>query len=229
MGAVAVDGSRPTSFWNTRVAETDYPRLEGELAVDVAVIGGGIVGVTAAMLLKRSGRRVALLEAKRVGRQVTGHSNAKITSQHSLIYADLIERLGEDAAQCYADANQAAIQHIADQVAEHEIACDFERRPAYCFTQAPERVERVEAEFEAATQLGLPASLHGTTDLPYPVQAALRFDDQAQLNPTAYFCDLASRVAGDGSHLLERTRCSRWRMASRAPCGPSTARCAPAR
>jgi glycine/D-amino acid oxidase-like deaminating enzyme/nitrite reductase/ring-hydroxylating ferredoxin subunit len=64
----------------------------------------------------------------------------------------------------------------------------------------------VEAEFEAATRLGLSASLHGETDLPYPVQAALRFDDQAQINPTAYVCDLARRIAGDGSHLLERTR-----------------------
>lgn len=201
-----MDGSRPVSFWNARVRETAYPRLERNLEVDVAVVGGGIAGTTAATLLKRSGRRVALIEARRVGRQVTGHSNAKITSQHSLIYADLIERLGEDAAQRYADANQAALQRIADWVAEHAIECDFERRPAYCFTQAPDHVERVEAEFDAATQLGLPASLHGSTDLPYPVQAALRFDDQAQLNPTAYVCDLAARLAGDGSHVLERTR-----------------------
>jgi glycine/D-amino acid oxidase-like deaminating enzyme/nitrite reductase/ring-hydroxylating ferredoxin subunit len=205
-GSSGVNGPRPVSFWNTRVVETDYARLEGDLAVDVAVIGGGIAGMTAAVLLKRSGRRVALLEARRVGRQVTGHSNAKLTSQHSLIYADLIERLGEDAAQHYADANQAALQHIATWVAEHEVDCDFERKPAYCFTQAPDRVERIEAEFEAATQLGLPASLHGETDLPYPVQAALRFDDQAQLNPTAYVCDLAAQVAGDASHVFERSR-----------------------
>lgn len=78
----------------------------------MAVIGGGIAGITAAMLLKRSGTLVALLEGCRVGRQVTGHSNAKITSQHSLIYADLIERLGEEAAQLYADANQAGLQRI---------------------------------------------------------------------------------------------------------------------
>ena len=154
-----MDGSRPASYWNSRVAETDYPRLEGEVAVDDAVIGGGIAGITAATLLKRSGRRVALLEARRVGRQVTGHSNAKITSQHSLIYADLIQRLGEDAAQLYADANQAALELIAGWVAERAIDCAFERRPAYCFPPAPDRVARVEAEFVAATQLGLPASL----------------------------------------------------------------------
>jgi glycine/D-amino acid oxidase-like deaminating enzyme/nitrite reductase/ring-hydroxylating ferredoxin subunit len=188
------------------VAETAYPRLEGDLTVDVAVIGGGIAGVTAATLLKLSGKRVALLEALRVGRQVTGHSNAKITSQHSLIYADLTLRLGEEAAQLYADANQAALARIADWVAERGIDCAFERRPAYCFTQAPDRRERIEAEFEAATRLGLPASLHRQSDLPYPIEAALRFDDQAQFNPTAYVRALAGRLAGDGSHVLERTR-----------------------
>jgi glycine/D-amino acid oxidase-like deaminating enzyme len=49
------------------------------------VIGAGIVGLTAAYLLASAGLSVAVVEALRVGRQVTGRSTAKITSQHSLI------------------------------------------------------------------------------------------------------------------------------------------------
>ena len=64
----------------------------------------------------------------------------------------------------------------------------------------------IEAEYEAAVQLGLPASLHSEIGLPYPVQFAIRFDDQAQFNPTAYVRDLAASVPGDQSFVFERTR-----------------------
>jgi glycine/D-amino acid oxidase-like deaminating enzyme/nitrite reductase/ring-hydroxylating ferredoxin subunit len=201
-----VFAGRPTSVWNDNVSITDYPELAGEVDVDVAVVGGGIAGVTTALLLKLSGKRVALLEARRVGRQVTGHSNAKITSLHSLIYADLIARLGEDAAGLYGEAHEAAIRRIAEWVDQRGIGCDFERRPAYTFTQRPDRVARIEAEYEAATELGLPASLHSDIGLPYGVQSAIRFDDQAQFNPTAYVRDLAASLPGDQSFVFERTR-----------------------
>ena len=197
---------RPKSVWNQNVPITDHPQLSGEVEVDVAVVGGGIAGVTTALLLKLSGKRVALLEARWVGRQVTGHSNAKITSLHSLVYADLMARLGEDAARLYGEANEAAIRRIAEWVEERGIDCGFERRPAYTFTQRPDRVAEIEAEYEAAVQLGLPASLHSEIGLPYPVQSAIRFDDQAQFNPTAYVRDLAASVPGDQSFLFERTR-----------------------
>jgi glycine/D-amino acid oxidase-like deaminating enzyme/nitrite reductase/ring-hydroxylating ferredoxin subunit len=170
------------------------------------VIGGGIVGVTAAVLLMRQGKTVALLEARRIGRQVTGRSTAKVTSLHSLIYADLIERLGEERARLYGEANQAGIERIAAFVAEKGIACGFERQPAYPFTQDRGRVARIEAEVEAARRLGLPASLVRETELPYPIAAAVRFDHQAQFNPTAYLRALGDEISGGGSHVFERTR-----------------------
>src|SRR5690606_30357409 len=83
---------------------------------------------------------------------------------------------------------------------------DFEWRPAYTFTQRPDRVADIEAECAAAIELGLPASLQREIGLPYPVQAAVRFDDQAQFNPTAYVRDLAASIPGDQSFLFERTR-----------------------
>jgi ribulose 1,5-bisphosphate synthetase/thiazole synthase len=47
------------SYWESSSSISRYPRLDRDLTVDVAVIGGGITGFTAAYLLKRSGRSVA--------------------------------------------------------------------------------------------------------------------------------------------------------------------------
>jgi len=66
-------------------------------------------------------------------------------------------------------------------VRQHEIDCDWERRPAYAYTEDEFYVGQIEQEVEAAQQAGLPASLSEQTDLPWPVKAAVRFDDQVQL------------------------------------------------
>lgn len=95
---------RMRGYWNTTAAPVDFPRLEGEKTVDVAIIGGGIVGVTTARLLKDRGWSVALLDALRVGRQVTGQSTAKVTSQHGLLYQTLESSFGERHAGLYGEA-----------------------------------------------------------------------------------------------------------------------------
>ncbi len=55
---------KPASLWVETMPEIRFPALNGNLTVDVAIAGGGIVGLTAAVLLKRAGLRVAVLEAR---------------------------------------------------------------------------------------------------------------------------------------------------------------------
>jgi hypothetical protein len=62
-----VTTSADGSLWLATAGATDYPPLAGRLDVDVAVLGGGITALTTALLLKRDGARVAVLEARRVG------------------------------------------------------------------------------------------------------------------------------------------------------------------
>jgi glycine/D-amino acid oxidase-like deaminating enzyme len=92
------------SFWIDTTPRTNFPTLKDDTAVDVAILGGGIVGLTAAVLLKRLGKTVAVIEARRVAEGVTGHTTAKVTSQHRLIYDTLIKEHGEHKARLYGEA-----------------------------------------------------------------------------------------------------------------------------
>jgi NADPH-dependent 2,4-dienoyl-CoA reductase/sulfur reductase-like enzyme len=83
----------PDSCWLSRAPKAEFPRFSGSIKCDVVVVGAGIVGLSTALSLLEGGRSVVVLEARQVGTQVTGRSTAKITSQHGLIYRDLIERL----------------------------------------------------------------------------------------------------------------------------------------
>ena len=119
---------KPASFWIDSTPETTYPTLANDrISVDVAIVGGGIVGLTAATLLKQAGKTVAVIESRQIATGVSGHTTAKITSLHQLIYADLIKQIGEKKARLYAESNQAAIELIAKFVAEQQIDCDFSR------------------------------------------------------------------------------------------------------
>lgn len=185
---------------------TRYPTMQGDMAADVAIIGGGITGLTAAVLLKRLGKTVVLVESVRIAEGVTSRTRAKVTSQHKLIYHVLSKEHGEEKARLYAEANEATIDRVESFVKEKCIDCNFRRLQAYVYTEDEDYLEQLEAEVEAALRLGLPASLVDKAPLPFPVVGAMRFDDQAQFHVRKYLLPLAEEVAGEGSHIFENTR-----------------------
>jgi glycine/D-amino acid oxidase-like deaminating enzyme/nitrite reductase/ring-hydroxylating ferredoxin subunit len=192
------------SVWLETAPEAPaFARLDGDVSADVCVIGGGIVGITTALLLHEAGARVILIEANRVGHGVTGHTTAKVSSQHGLIYAGLRDGHGASAARTYAQANEAALAWIAARVQRDGIECDFRRRSAYTYVRAADKRADVEREVAAALEAGLPATLAETTPLPYPVAAAVRFADQAEFHAHKYLLALAAQLPAD--RVFERT------------------------
>jgi glycine/D-amino acid oxidase-like deaminating enzyme/nitrite reductase/ring-hydroxylating ferredoxin subunit len=194
------------SFWIDSTPATDYPSFRDGISVDVAIIGAGIVGLTAATQLKKAGKTVAVIESGHVATGVSGHTTAKITSLHQLIYADLIQNIGEIKARLYGESNQAAIEHVATLVATEHIDCDFSRQSAYTFAEPDRDLNQIKDEVEAALTLGLPASFVQETSLPFEITGAVKFDHQAQFHVCKYLLHLAQTIPGDGSHLLEHTR-----------------------
>ena len=193
------------SLWLETTPGTEYPRLSADVSVDVAVVGGGIAGLTTALLLKQMGKTVALLEGSRIVEGVSAYTTAKVTSLHTLIYADLLHERGEATARNYGAANQAALARIARFIDDLAIDCDFARVPAYTYTLSADETTRIQREVEAAQSVGLPAHFVTETPLPLPVAAAVRFDNQARFHPRKYLLALAQQIPGDGSYLFEQT------------------------
>lgn len=194
------------SYWKQTANGAAYEPLREERSVEVAVVGGGIVGLTTALLLKRAGIRVAVLEARALGVGTTGYSTAKLTSLHKLVYADLEREIGESGTRMYAEANEWGISAIGALVEELRIDCRFERRPALTFTTDPDRTDEFEGEVEAARRAGLPVTAVVDSDLPFPIAAGILLEDQASFHPLRYCLALAREVHGDGSVIYEGTR-----------------------
>ncbi len=194
------------SLWLATADRQTYPSLEGDIKADVAIVGGGIVGLTAAVLLKDAGMKVALVESRRVMSGVSGHTTAKVTSLHRLIYRHLLDHFGDEPARQYAAANQAAIEKIGSLAQQKGIECDFVRQSAYTYAVSQEEIEPVNQEVAAARSLGLPASFVESIPLPFETHGAVCFENQAQFHPGKYLGGLAALVPGDGSALFEQTR-----------------------
>lgn len=194
------------SVWLADARIPEREALAADLDADLVVVGGGITGLTTALLAQRQGARVVVLEGRRIGAGSTGRSTGKVTSQHTAFAARMIERHGEAIAQAYAQANQEAVELVARLAEELGIDCRLERADAYAYTTDPARAAEIDREVEAAQRLGLPAVHSSTTPLPFEVAGAVRFTGQVQLNPAAYAAGLATAIEQGGGSVFEHSR-----------------------
>jgi len=173
---------------------------------DVAVLGGGIAGITTALLARRDGARVVVVEAGRVAGGVTGANTAKVTALQSTVLSTIRAGHGDEAATVYAQASLAAVEQVVALAGEEGIDCDLARRPAFTYAAEASELEAVSAEHAAARSAGLATVLTEDVDLPYPVAGAVRLDDQVEFHPVRYVRGLAGAVGGDGSLVVEGVR-----------------------
>lgn len=159
---------------------------------DVVVVGAGMTGILTAYYLKKQGKRVLVVEAKTIASGQTERTTAKITSQHGLKYARLIQTAGEEKAKLYAMANEQAIAQYARLIKDKKIDCQFERTDAYLYSTNLLYV--LKEEVKAAERLGIHAEFVAETELPFEVKGAVRFEDQAQFSPLEFVKKLAEEL-----------------------------------
>lgn len=187
------------------IAKSTYPELENDMETDVVIVGGGITGLNTAYLLKKSGLKVVVLEKHNLASGTTGGTTGKVTSQHSLKYADLVKRFDEQTARLYGQANEEAIDKIEQIIHTEKIACGWSRVDNYVYTTKAERLAGFREEAQVAAQLGLPASFETKLDLPFAVAGAVKFANQAKFQAKDYVLGLAKVVDGQGSHVYENS------------------------
>lgn len=194
------------SYWIDSIKTSEYPQLKEDIAVDAVVIGGGIAGITTAYMLQKEGLKVVLVEANKVLAGTTGHTTAKITIQHGLIYDKVLKHYGEEKARMYGEANSAALRFIRDIVKERNIECDLIDQNSYVLASTEEYVKKVEDEVKTCQRLGLNAKYVDNVNLPFEVKAAVCFENQAMFHPRKYLMALCNIINEKEQCIYEDTR-----------------------
>ncbi|MGE0724670.1 MAG: NAD(P)/FAD-dependent oxidoreductase [Alphaproteobacteria bacterium] len=111
----------------------DAPRFSGgaggpvEGRVDVAIVGGGFTGLSAALALARRGASVVVLESGRVAGEASGRNGGHCNNGLAGNFAAAVEKHGPERARQLYRAYDAAVDTVERIVAEEGIACDFRR------------------------------------------------------------------------------------------------------
>jgi len=140
-GLGEVDRADRVSYWMASADPTDHDALATEADAEFAIVGGGIVGLTTALLLAEAGREVLVVEADRIAAGVSGYTTAKLTAGHGLLYSHLESSFGTDAARLYAESQLAGLAHVFDLCENHAIDCDLETRPNYVVADTDDQLE----------------------------------------------------------------------------------------
>lgn len=196
-----------TAYWIDSAPLPRFPAPDRDLSVDAAIVGGGIAGITAAILLKRAGLTVALFERGLCARADTGHTTAHLTCVTDERLHRLIRQFGRDGARAVWDAGAAAIDQISALISAYDVDCEFRWVPGHLHAPlaGADRTSRNELKREAraADELGiaaLPADAVPFFNLP-----GLTFPNQALFHPRKYLAALVRRIPGSGSEVFEET------------------------
>ncbi|MFA7637213.1 MAG: FAD-dependent oxidoreductase [Monoglobales bacterium] len=178
------------SVWTDSAKLPEFKSLENDVKTDVLIIGGGICGLLCAHALQNAGVDYILVEGNKIASGITKNTTAKITSQHALIYSDLVNGFGIEKAQMYLSANQKAVTDYKNLC--RNIDCDFEEKPAYTYTLSDRA--KIENEISALGRLGYNARFCESTELPFKIQGAVCFENQAQFNPLKFLKEISKNL-----------------------------------
>ncbi len=116
------------SWYEATVGERPvYPALDGDLSVDVVVIGGGFTGLSAAVHLAKSGANVALIEAHRFGDGASGRNGGQFGTGQRAWAEDLEDELGFTRAKALFDLAEEAKAHVLSFAEANGIDIDYRR------------------------------------------------------------------------------------------------------
>ncbi len=183
-----------------------YPTLNQEISVDIAIIGGGITGITAAQHLIQNGKKVAIIEALSIGEGTTGDSTGNLYIPVQPYYQNILKKFDNATVNTILSSRQFAIDYIEKIAAQENINCHFARRPWFLYTNNPEQIKFLETEVELMKKNGVAIDL--TTSLPLNLEfkSAALLDNQARFNPLIYVTELAARLATKGCLIYENSR-----------------------
>lgn len=220
------DDPRPphTAYTPGAGAPLGLPRLTGAHSVDVAIVGGGIAGCSAALHAAEGGARTLLLEANEIGWGASSRNAGHVPPATKHDPDRIIAQYGPEAGQRLIDAAENGPALVGDLVARHGIACGFELPGIISAAHTPAALRGMERRAAYWQARGRPVEM-----LDRQTAASMIGSDYylgaiidrrgGRINPLAYVRGLARAALKAGAALHEGTRAtslvrdgSRWRI-----------------
>ena len=194
------------SYWMDSVAPITFTKLTENIETEIAIIGGGISGLTTAYFLCKENKKVVLIEDGNIGSGESGRTTAHITNSFDDGYAEIEKVFDEKTSRLVADSHTAAIKMIENIVRDENIDCDLEKVSGYLFLDPSDEMESLREEFEAAQRARVAVNWHTETPLIKNIQSpCIEFEDQAQFHIMKYLKGLTDAIVRMGGKIFTST------------------------
>ncbi|MBL9048251.1 MAG: FAD-binding oxidoreductase, partial [Tabrizicola sp.] len=205
-------GEYPASYYAaTRTPLDPFPALAGEVRADVAVVGAGFMGLSAALHLAQAGLSVVVLEAHRVGFGASGRNGGQVGSGQRQDQDWLEKVVGHDHARRLWDMAEDAKTLVRDLITRHDMPVTFREGVAHaCYSEA-----EVSHASAYADHLAKAYGYENVDVLDRPAIRALIGSDSfaggsldrgaGHIHPLNFAIGLAKAAAGAGARIFEKS------------------------
>ncbi len=192
------------TIWKEGLEKKEYPQLNTNKEAEVVIVGAGMAGIITAYMLIKAGKKVIILDKKKVGAGATHYTTAFLTQSIDTDINDLISMFGKKDTKLILKSHQEAITLIKKIIDDEKIECDFTWCSNFHYAHTEKDVESLEEEFEAMKDLDIDASFSKEgSRLGFQNYGYIEIKDQAKFQPMKFLYALAEIVEKNGGQIFE--------------------------
>jgi glycine/D-amino acid oxidase-like deaminating enzyme/nitrite reductase/ring-hydroxylating ferredoxin subunit len=202
---IARDGAYVSPWQDVPVYQTQR-KASAKQVYDVVIVGGGITGINAGLMLQKAGKSCIILEANNLCFGTTGGTTAHINTLLDTPYSRIINDFGLESAKLVLQSAREALDTIRQNIKEYSIDCTFEEAFAYLFSQDEKQTEELNKIYQALLDVGLEATFSSEIPVPIPFAKAIVAGNQAKFHPVHYVHALARQFEEAGGTIKQYCR-----------------------
>ncbi|HET7898300.1 MAG TPA: FAD-dependent oxidoreductase, partial [Flavisolibacter sp.] len=197
------DGATISLWQDTTPEPFTGSREPGSVTYDVLIAGGGITGVTTALMLQKRGKKCIIAEAHTLCFGTTGGTTSHINTFLDTGYHIIREKFGTEATQLVAKATNASRDLFQQLVHEYNIDCGFEEKDGFLYAVDDQQAKQLDEIYKASKEAGVEVDYATSIPVPVPFTKAIVYRRQAQVHPSRYVTALAKAFEQAGGVILE--------------------------
>ncbi|MDP3772157.1 MAG: FAD-binding oxidoreductase [bacterium] len=206
----------PTSvYWYTAKDPHPGESFSGELKTTVAVIGGGMAGLSCAQRLHDAGIPVAVIERDFCGAGASGKTSGFITPDSEVELSSLLATYGPEKAKRIWEFVLSGVGIIRENIRRYGISCDYQVQDSLFVANSPSGFRHVQKEHEARMRLGYASTLYDKNQAMSQIigsqkyAGAVRYPETFGMNSYSYCRALRDTLHALGVPIYEQTTAER--------------------
>jgi len=192
--------------WKADVEKPQFSKLAENLEADTVVIGAGLAGILTAYLLAKEGKKVVILEKKKIGSGATEYTTAFITQSIDTDTQELVDLFGVENTRLIWQSGGEAINLLEKIILEEQIDCEFKRVSAYIYANTLKEYESLKEEQQFESELGFNVrNIKQDLELNFRNSGHYEIPQQAKFHPLKFLFGLARKLEDMGVQIFQES------------------------